>query len=957
MREWMFDRLIALALKHYKKVLLVSLVVTFIMMGMSSGLKMNFNWKDLLPEDMPMVKEYEKIQQEHNDYSMLIVLIRGGNREELKLAADDVASVLQERTENFQEKVKDPEKKKTAYFKDIDWKIPYDFLSNHGFMTMKPEDAKRVVKIYRDPNLPALLEHFNDDLEKTYIGGEDDLQENENEVVQSLDAIAQAMHKINQYLSEDKKDNETIDDIAKYFTYGDGYYFSLDGKIVMVLASCTPEIVEFADKYAEVAYAVEDDLKPVQEKHSGLQIEMTGMTTIGKDEMESVGTYTYVLTLVALVVIFLLLVYSFRMVSSPVLILIPLIMAIIWDLGITAIFIGYINAFTAIISIVLLGIGIDFAIHLISRYSEVRSHNKSLEDSLSAAVKNSGGGILTGGLTTAIAFLTLMIAETKGIKEFGFTAGVGILLSLVAMFLILPSLIVYRERRLEKKGKNTVPPKVEFKFLGTIGNGISKAPVIILVVFLAVTAFMFIKSRNIGWLYDFLELEPKGLRSVELYDEIIDEFGFSSSLSFTTTDSIEEARQLTKQFKKKQAIGQVESLSEIIRSDREQEDTASLLKDVRSRISSSNLRKQPVSEARQKLIAQVERLEMNLIELGDMAVIGGQDRINTKIVSILDADKMGNPTDSAVTQRLLKTLKADDDSNRFRSLVEGFFPEMKSRLIKITNPEKITEQSIPRKMLEKFKSEESKSYMINLYPKEDIFNKQSLDRFLAQVDQVKEGVTGFPQLMVEMIDATIRDGKVTIQTALFVIILLLLLDFSLKPMSMRILYVIVGVPLIILANMGYFPISYCFLIVVPLLIVDIRGMGYTLMALLPILTGLIWTVGFMALIGMPYNYMNVMALPIILGIGIDDGVHFLHRYRESKDKDIPHILTWVGKAIMLTSLTTMIGFGSVGLYTHVGMATMGIVLLAGVGFCFITTMFILAPTLSIWQRIRNGKKS
>jgi predicted RND superfamily exporter protein len=277
MRKWIFDRLLALALKHHKKVLIITFVFTIIMGGLAGNLKMNFRWTDLLPEDFPFVKEYSKIQENHNDYSLLIVLVNGEDREKMKQAVDDVAAAIEKRTE---------------LIKDVDSKLPYDFLEKHGFMTLKPKDAKRISKMYRDPNLPTLLANFNDDLEKTYIGGEDDLQENENEVVSSLEATSQALSKIYHYIESENPDKQVVIDIARDFTFGDGYYTSLDGKTLMVLASCTPDIVINAEKYADVAYAVEEDLQPIIAKYPGLNIEMTGMTPIGKDEIELLVHFT-----------------------------------------------------------------------------------------------------------------------------------------------------------------------------------------------------------------------------------------------------------------------------------------------------------------------------------------------------------------------------------------------------------------------------------------------------------------------------------------------------------------------------------------------------------------------------------------------------------------------------------------------------------------------------------------
>ena len=107
---------------------------------------------------------------------------------------------------------------------------------------------------------------------------------------------------------------------------------------------------------------------------------------------------------------------------------------------------------------------------------------------------------------------------------------------------------------------------------------------------------------------------------------------------------------------------------------------------------------------------------------------------------------------------------------------------------------------------------------------------------------------------------------------------------------------------------------------------------------------------------MKLNYMNFMALPLILGIGIDDGVHILHRYHLEGKGSVPLILKYTGRAILLTSLTTMIGFGSMAFATMRGTASMGLVLVLGVGSCFLSSAFVLPALIAIYEKVTGGKK-
>ena len=110
-------------------------------------------------------------------------------------------------------------------------------------------------------------------------------------------------------------------------------------------------------------------------------------------------------------------------------------------------------------------------------------------------------------------------------------------------------------------------------------------------------------------------------------------------------------------------------------------------------------------------------------------------------------------------------------------------------------------------------------------------------------------------------------------------------------------------------------------------------------------------VGLMAASGMKLSMMNFMAMPLIIGIGVDYGVHILHRYRIEGNGSVPLVMKFTGRAILLTSLTTMIGFGSMATGTHVGMAVFGLTLFFGVGACFISSSFILPAVITLCEKI------
>ena len=111
--------------------------------------------------------------------------------------------------------------------------------------------------------------------------------------------------------------------------------------------------------------------------------------------------------------------------------------------------------------------------------------------------------------------------------------------------------------------------------------------------------------------------------------------------------------------------------------------------------------------------------------------------------------------------------------------------------------------------------------------------------------------------------------------------------------------------------------------------------------------------GILGLLDIPLNPANMIVLPLILGIGIDDGVHVVHDFRCQRG---PYRMSpSTASAVLITSLTTIVGFGSLMIASHQGLQSLGRVLTIGVSCCLFTSLVML-PALFSWLRSRMGRK-
>ena len=144
-------------------------------------------------------------------------------------------------------------------------------------------------------------------------------------------------------------------------------------------------------------------------------------------------------------------------------------------------------------------------------------------------------------------------------------------------------------------------------------------------------------------------------------------------------------------------------------------------------------------------------------------------------------------------------------------------------------------------------------------------------------------------------------------------------------------------------------ITVCIAIVLAaMLFLICRRINLVIVSVIPLLMSLVTTISFMVLYDLKLNYMNIVAFPLILGMGIDNSIHMLYRYFESDTRSVRSTVGQAGKAILVTSLTTISGFGSLLLTKHNGLVSLGLITSVGIGACLLTSLFVLPGLLILF---------
>jgi len=134
------------------------------------------------------------------------------------------------------------------------------------------------------------------------------------------------------------------------------------------------------------------------------------------------------------------------------------------------------------------------------------------------------------------------------------------------------------------------------------------------------------------------------------------------------------------------------------------------------------------------------------------------------------------------------------------------------------------------------------------------------------------------------------------------------------------------------------------IIVFLMLALELGGWRHGLLALIPLIAGVIWMLGTMSMLGLPTNYMNIFVFTMIVGIGVDYGIHLIHRLNETNRVEA---LAATSRTIVVAALTTVLGFGSLITSHYPGLRSMGITAILGAVYTALAAIVLLPALASI----------
>ncbi|MEM1008688.1 MAG: MMPL family transporter, partial [Myxococcota bacterium] len=147
---------------------------------------------------------------------------------------------------------------------------------------------------------------------------------------------------------------------------------------------------------------------------------------------------------------------------------------------------------------------------------------------------------------------------------------------------------------------------------------------------------------------------------------------------------------------------------------------------------------------------------------------------------------------------------------------------------------------------------------------------------------------------------------------------------------------------------GLWALLLSFLIIGVLLWLEFRRWDVWLLGMIPLLLGMSWMLGICVLFGFKLSFINIAALPVLLGIGIDNGIHLLHRYLERAEHGIHNVWQEMRGPIAMATLTSVLGFVGMVIGSHKGLRGLGILASIGLCTCLLASLLVLPACIEVF---------
>ncbi len=844
----------------------------------------------LLPQSAGYVTRYTEYAKEFGELEDIVVVVEAGSFEGARAYAARLTEALREAPVKFQ---------RVAYRID-----PKRFEGRQLLYLTTPELREIRDKIFDhqefmesfagDPSLARLLEGVNTQMAAAFVSNlfdiglqDKDLPVDTRFLRVLLDQMASRLERPAPYRSP----------WGTLFSFGEdppddaGYFLSDDKSLLFILVETPPsEKGSFIGDQAAIE-TIREAVAKLRPAFPNVQAGVTGVPALSNDEMTAAFHDSSIADVLAFALTLLVMALAFVRVGKPLLMLGVLAVTLAWSMGVITLTVGHLTLFSVMFISIVVGIGIDYGIYYLFRYEEEIFLGRSLREALEHTAARTGPGMLAGALTAAGTFFVLMLTDFRGIQELGFIAGIAILIAWVGMITLFPAILVLVDRRHADRPRGQRPRAHQLERIRVpLLDRVVGYPRTVLIGAGILTAFSLWAVTRVGFDYNVLNLQAKGTESVAWERRILSSTGHSGFNALSSASSLEELRARQAAFEKLPSVSETDSVLRVIPDD--QPEKIELIKSFAPLVA-------PIRVGRSSTV-DLDRLKQALADIKrrfDVVAVEAGAKLPAEIRVVRDK--------TIEVQRLLTRSNRDSaeaalnylQAQLYRDFVNKFYTLQRN-----LKPTSVTIKDVPEELRRKFIGENGR-FLIQVHPKVDIWEKAGAAEFVRDLRTVDPDITGPPIITYE---ATLLMERAYLTGSV-----------------------------------------YAFVLVGGLSILMIRRMRESMLGLVPMVLGVLWTVGLMHVFGIKFNLANIWGLPLIIGTAAEFGLNVILSHLEGRPHGGPLVARSAVLGVALNGITTMVGFGSLMIASHQGIFSLGLLLTLGSACGLVAALIVLPVVLKL----------
>ena len=410
------------------------------------------------------------------------------------------------------------------------------------------------------------------------------------------------------------------------------------------------------------------------------------------------------------------------------------------------------------------------------------------------------------------------------------------------------------------------------------------------------------ESQKVSFDHNLLHLQNPKMESVRLTRELLETGEGSLIYGVVMADSVEQADELAAKLRELSTVSKVRTLGDLVpRNQKKRMEEVSRIAKVSGEITlgSGGESSVDVPKAKKDLEFLLESSQEGAKQAKQYLGLSGRAR-----QAVTTFEKLIPPLERAVAALdKLDLEEAKKRLDRHQVKLVGSIAQNLGWLRTQKGDRPLTVEDLPPQLRERYLSSHGK-VLLEVVPAVDVWERKPNEEFVAQIQKIAPGATGTPVMNLEYIDLLMKSY---IQASFYAGGVILVLIFLL-----------------------------------------FRNVKDVVLTLLPLGLGILWLFGALGLFKIQLDPANIVTLPMILGIGVAYGVYVMDRYRE--EGGIRIFASSTGKAVVLSALTTLFGFGSMLFGQYRGLVSLGLVMSLGVIFTLISALVVLPQILAILDK-------